>query len=184
MVGALSILMGELPNLGMISGLMLIGIGVGMVIARYGNMGPFGGEFGSPWFESELGETLRKEVARAARFDRDLSVVVLRQHSGTPVQWQEHVRQADDVIACRNGWYVLILPETDKDGAHAFLERTMVDLNIEIQAGIMDPSLSHNDPKELGDNLLDLVRNLPEASGAMQPAAIRRDTDRLRWPVG
>ena len=184
MVTALSIVLGDVPNVGVISGLMLIGVGVGMVIARFGNMGPFQGEFGSPWFESELGETLRKEVARAARFDRDLSIVVLRQRSGEPLQWAEQLRQADDVIACRNGWHVLILPETGKDGAHAMLERAIEGRNVEIQAGIMDPSVSHNDPKQLGEHLLNLTRNLPEPSGAAHPAAIRRDTDRLRWPVG
>lgn len=178
-------LMGSVPNPGVVVGIMLIGIGVGLVVAKYGNMGPFQGEFGSPWFEVELGETLRKEVARSARFDRELSIVVVRQHSGPPVDWQTITRAADDVIACRNGWHVLILPETDKDGAQAMIERATAAVPAEMQIAIMDPTVHHHDPDKLGQSLLDLVRNPPPAqAGASSHLIVQRDTDRLQWPAG
>lgn len=178
-----SMLVGRAVNTAVIIGLMLIGIGVGLVIARFGKMGPFQGEFGSPWFEADLGEILRREVARASRFDRELSIVVVRQMGGRPVEWERQVREADMVVACRNGWYLFVLAETGKDGAQRMIERATADIEGEIQAVIMDPSVTHHDPRKLGTALLELVRNPPPLEPAT-PVVVRRDTDRLRWPAG
>ncbi len=176
-------LVGRALNPAIVVGMMLIGIGIGLVVARFGKMGPFQGEFGSPWFEADLGEMLRREVARAARFDRELSIVVVRQVDGQPVVWDRHVREADQVIACRNGWHLLVLAETGKDGAQRMIERAITGAEIQIQAVIMDPSVTHLDPRKLGAALLELVRNPPPLE-PVAPVMVRRDTDRLRWPAG
>lgn len=182
-VTAISLLMGRTLNPVIIVCLMLIGTGIGLIVGRFGKMGPFQGEFGSPWFEADLGEMLRREVARSSRFDRELSIVVIRQSGGQPVEWEQQVREADQVIACRNGWYMLVLAETGKDGAQRMIERATADVEAEIQAVIMDPSVTHHDPHKLGAALLDLVRNPPPLEPAA-PVIVRRDTDRLRWPAG
>jgi hypothetical protein len=179
------LLTGTLPNAGVVVGIMLIGVGIGLVVARFGNMGPFQGEFGSPWFEVELVETLRKEVARASRFDRELSIVVARQHDGPPVSWDSLTRASDDVVVCRNGWHVVILPETDKDGAQAMVERVVAEPARKVQVVIMDPTVHHYDSDKLGAALLDLVRHAPPSQEAVQTTlVVQRDTDRLRWPAG
>lgn len=178
---AMYVVIGRIPNPGLIVGLLLIGLGIGLVVARLGRVGPFEGEFGSPWFESDLCESLRREVARAARFQRDLTIAVVRQHSGTPIDWQEQLRASDLSMTCRNGWHVLVLPETTKDGVESLIARTTVESEATVQAVVMDPSMIHYKPDRLGEALLALVRSAPEPSGA--PLAVARDTDRLRWPA-
>ena len=123
MISIVSLFLGDMPNPGVVASVMIIGIGVGMVVARYGKMGAFQGDFGSPWFETDLSGVLRKEIARAARFERELSIVIVRQLSGEPIDLKALTRQADGVIQCRNGWHVLVLPETPKDGALSMIER-------------------------------------------------------------
>jgi SpoVK/Ycf46/Vps4 family AAA+-type ATPase len=169
-----------MPNPGVVAGFMLIGIGVGMVVARYGKMGVFQGEFGSPWFETDLSDLLRKEIARAARFERELSIAVVRQHDGDAIDWSAHTRQADDIIQCRNGWRVLVLPETPKDGVQSMIERARANTGADIEAIVMDPSVAHLKNTRLEEAMLDLIRN-PPAAGS--PVPVRRDTDRLRLPV-
>lgn len=171
--------LGEFPNPGFAAGLFLIGIGTGLVIARLGRIGPFEGEFGSPWFESDLCASLGREVSRAARFERDLTIAVVRQRGGEPIDWQSSMRASDQVIACRNGWQILVLPETHKDGVESFITRTTLENNARVQAVVMDPSVIYFKPERLGDALLRLVRDAPEPSE--MPLVIRRDTDRLRW---
>lgn len=170
---------GRLPNLGFAVGMLLIGIGIGLVVARLGRVGPFEGEFGSPWFESDLCASLGREVARAARFQRELTIAVVRQRSGDAVDWRTHMRASDQVIGCRNGWFVLVLPETTKDGVEALITRTTIESSATVQAVVMDPSAIHFKPEKLGEALLRLVRDAPEPSDT--PLVVRRDTDRLRW---
>jgi hypothetical protein len=181
MISIVSLLLGDMPNPGVVAGLMLIGFGVGLVVARYGRMGVFQGEFGSPWFETDLSEVLRKEIARAARFERELSIAIVRQQSGATIDWKAHVRQADDVINCRNGWHVLVLPETPKDGAQSMIERASANTDAVLDAVVMDPSVAHLKKSRLEESILDLIRNPPTAEGQSLP--VRRDTDRLRLPV-
>lgn len=178
-----SLLLGSSPHPAITIGLMLIGTGIGLVVARFGNMGPFQGEFGSPWFEADLGETLRREVARSARFGRELSIVAVRQTAGQQIPWDQHIREADQAVACRNGWTLMILAETGKDGAQRMVERATAGISAEIQAVIMDPSVTHHDPRKLGAALLELVRN-PSPLESPAPVSVRRDTDRLQWPAG
>jgi hypothetical protein len=181
MIVVASLFIGDMPNPGVVASVMLIGIGVGMVVARYGKMGAFQGEFGSPWFETDLSEALRKEIARAARFERELSIVIVRQQSGETIDLKEHTRQADDVIQCRNGWQVLVLPETPKEGALSMIERATSNTGAELEAVVMDPSVAHLDKWRLEEAILDLIRNPPVENG--RPVPVRRDTDRLRLPV-
>lgn len=178
----LSIVLRNMPGPGIVASLMLIGTGIGLVVARFGNAGPFQGELGSPWFEADLADILKREIARAARFDRDLSFVVVRQLGGNPVEWTDVVRDADQVFACRNGWSVLVLAETSKDGAQRMIERATVDVNARVQAVIMDPSITSHDPKKLGKALTELLRNPPDIDST-SAVAVHRSTDRLRWPV-
>lgn len=170
---------GVMPNLGIVIGMLLIGIGIGLVVARLGRVGPFQGEFGSPWFESDLCASLGREVSRAARFQRELTIAVVRQCSGQAIDWQAQVRASDQVVGCRNGWFVLVLPETNKDGVEAFIARVTFERHAEVQAVVMDPSAIHFKPEKLGEALLRLVRDAPEPSDT--PLVVRRDTDRLRW---
>lgn len=166
------------PNLGFMIGLLLTGVGVGLVVARLGRVGPFEGEFGSPWFESDLCASLGREAARAARFQRELTIAVVRQRSGETIDWNAQMRASDQIIGCRNGWFVLVLPETTKDGVEALITRTTAESSARVQAVVMDPSAIHFKPERLGEALLRLVRDAPEPSSA--PLVVRRDTDRLR----
>jgi xanthosine utilization system XapX-like protein len=182
MVGILSVILGRVPNPVVVAGIMLIGIGIGLVVARYGNVGPFQGEFGSPWFEARLSDTLRREVARAARFDRDLTIALVRTPAAGSFDWARQIREVDEAIACRGGWHVLVLPETTKDGAQTLIERVTLAAGIEVEAVIMDPSVTHSSRDRLSEALLELMRNPPVQTEA--PLLVRRDTDRLRWPTG
>jgi len=181
MIGLLYVLLGRVPNSGLILGLLVIGVGVGLVVARWRRLGPCQGELGSPWFESDLCEMLRHEVARSARFDRELTVAVVRERDGNNINWTESIRAADKVVACRNGWHVLVLPETGKDGAEALIERVTLESGATVQAVVMDPSVVHSRPDDIGEGLVQLVREAPEPSD--RPFVVRRDTDRLRWPA-
>lgn len=181
MISIVSLFLGDMPNPGVVASVMIIGIGVGMVVARYGKMGAFQGDFGSPWFETDLSGVLRKEIARAARFERELSIVIVRQLSGEPIDLKALTRQADGVIQCRNGWHVLVLPETPKDGALSMIERASANAGAELEAVVMDPSVAHLDKWRLEEAILDLIRNPPVEDG--RPIPVRRDTDRLRLPV-
>ncbi len=168
-----------MPNPGLVAGVLLIGIGIGLVITRWSRVGPFEGELGSPWFESDLCASLGREVARSARFQRELTIAVVRQRSGEPIDWQSQLRASDQMISCRSGWIVLVLPETNKDGVEALVSRLTFENHAEVQAVVMDPAAIHYKPERLSEALLRLVRNAPEASAT--PLVVRRDTDRLRW---
>ncbi|HEX2283129.1 MAG TPA: hypothetical protein VHG52_15320, partial [Thermomicrobiales bacterium] len=79
------------------------------------------------------------------------------------------------------GWRVLILPETAKDGAEYLIQRATVKAGAAVQAVVMDPSVLHHSPDKLGASVVALVRGAPEP--VETPFAVRRDTDRLRWPA-
>lgn len=181
MIGIFAVLLDRVPNPGLVAGLLVVVIGSALILIRIGRLGPVQGEFGSPWFESDLCEMLRREVARSARFDRDLTIAIVRQHSGRDIDWASSARAADEVVRCRNGWYVLVLPETAKNGAERLIQRVTLEAGAAVQAVVMDPSIVHNNPERMGEAILKLVRSAPEPLET--PFAVRRDTDRLRWPA-
>src|SRR5690606_8601541 len=108
---------GNLPSPITIANLYLMGLGIGLVVARIGRLGPFEGILGSPWFESRVQETLARETARALRYDRDLTVVAIRPAPGQRLELQRSIRATDQLVRCRGGWNLLILPETDQASA-------------------------------------------------------------------
>jgi hypothetical protein len=122
LVLVLRALLGNWPNAVVLGGCMLMSVGAGLVAARFRRLGAFGGELGSPWAETELRDLLLDEAQRAARYSRPLSVVGVRTH-GASAGWETTVRAVDRVTQCRHGWSILVLPETDGQGARNLLRR-------------------------------------------------------------
>lgn len=147
---------GTLPNPIALANLYVIGIGTGLIMARVGRLGPFEGVLGMPWFESRIEETLAREAARATRFNRDLTVAATRQTSGRKLDWQEHARDTDQVINCRDGWTLLILPETDQAGALILLRRICAAEGVDFRAALVSPDPDR--PRvHLGEELTALI---------------------------
>ena len=135
---------GSFPNPVVLASLYLIGIGIGLIRARLDRLGPFNGHLGTPWFESDLHATLSREVSRALRFRRQLTVAAVRSGAGVDVDWSDHLRLADQAFNCRNGWSILILAETPPVGALKMMERVETALGSELHAALLipDPTLS------------------------------------------
>jgi hypothetical protein len=116
------LVVGGWPNAIVVAGLGLMSLGAVLVVSRFSRLGPFRGELGSPWFESELRDSIVSEANRAARYARPMSVVAVRTH-GQSAGWETVVRGVDRVVNCRGGWTVLLLPETDPHGAMVLMRR-------------------------------------------------------------
>jgi len=106
---------GEYPGLVTIANIYVFGLGFGLILARFGRLGPFGGILGLPWQETRIEEILDRESARAIRYGRNLTVVALRPMDKARLEIHRGIRETDQHLVCRNGWNVLILPETDRD---------------------------------------------------------------------
>lgn len=137
--------------------LLLIGVGAALVTVRIGRIGPFGGELGSLRLEMDLRDRITREADRAARYDRDFSILAIR-HTGGVDQWESSVRIADDVIQCRRGLLILLLPETSRGGALMLLRRAMIESPVPVQAALVSSPLDGRTGDELLDALLALVR--------------------------
>ena len=74
----LRVAVGNWPNATVVAGLGLVSFGAVLVVSRFSRLGPFRGELGSPWAESELREHVVSEANRAARYARPMSVVAVR----------------------------------------------------------------------------------------------------------
>lgn len=146
---------GGWPSPVVVFGVLLVSLGCGLVMARYSRLGPFAGELGSPWAEHELRDAIVNEASRAARYSRDVSIVAARCDS--PADWGGHVRGVDRVIACRHGWMVLLLPETDAHGALALMRRVGA-ADASLRAAIVTLPEDVLSGDELVAALLDLVR--------------------------
>lgn len=118
---------------------MLVGIGTGLIFARFGRLGPYGGRLGMPWFENHLRATLLRESARAARFHREMTVMAVRQSKNGRLNWRSLARQTDEAMRCRGGWVVLLLPETNEDGAVTLLRRASLGCGDSVQAIVLSP---------------------------------------------
>lgn len=118
------IVSGSYPDPISIANLYLVGLGVGLVVARFGRLGPFGGLLGTPWHESKLEEVLNREAARARQYGRDLSVIAVKPVGKSKLDIRKAIRATDQLLVCRNGWNLIVLPETDDESA-GFLMRRM-----------------------------------------------------------
>lgn len=114
---------GRYPHPVLIANLYLVGLGIGLVVARVGRLGPYGGFLGSPWKETMINTVVARESARALRFGRDLTIVGAQLVDSKDLDLRQVIRATDQLIDCRNGWKVIVLPETDSDGARMVLHR-------------------------------------------------------------
>ncbi|MEX1157625.1 MAG: hypothetical protein WEC79_01690 [Thermomicrobiales bacterium] len=137
--------------------LLVIGLGAGLVAVRIGRLGPFDGELGSPRHETELRDRIHSEVDRATRYDRDFSVLAVRQVGGSD-RWRASVRGADDIITCRRGLAIVLLPETSRGGALMLLRRALMESPSVVQAALVSCPFDGKDGDELLSALLGLVR--------------------------
>lgn len=163
MVGAgiafgLRALLGEWPSPVFYYAMIVIGLGIALVIVRYGRLGPYDGEFGPPRLEADLRERMMRETERAVRYGRDLTVLAVRQESGQPVSWNAHVRTVDAVVACRKGVTLLLLPETSRDGALLMLRRVSVSATTMFHAALVSAPADGRTGDDLSMHLLRLVR--------------------------
>ena len=117
------LVLGSWPSPVIYYSLVIVGLGAALVTVRYGRLGPFEGELGTPSTETQVRDELLREADRAARYNRELSIVAVRQMGGAPVLWTSAGRRVDTVFPCRRGLFVLLLPETSSEGAVNLLRR-------------------------------------------------------------
>ena len=145
--------------------LLLIGLGAALVTVRSGRIGPFEGELGSLRLEMDLRDRIVREADRASRYDRDFSILAIRQ-PGAAERWRSAVRGADDIVVCSRGLVVLLLPECSRGGALILLRRAMMETPAPVQAALVSAPLDGRTGDELLDALLVLVRE------SAQPGAV------------
>lgn len=137
--------------------LLLIGLGAALVTVRIGRIGPFEGELGSLRLEMDLRDRIMREADRAMRYDREFSILAIRQ-PGAEERWRSTVRSADDIVTFRRGLVILLLPETSRGGALMLLRRSMMESPAPVQAALVSAPLDGRTGDELLDALLVLVR--------------------------
>lgn len=137
--------------------LLIVGVGSALVTVRVGRLGPFEGELGSLRLEMDLRDRIMREADRAARYDRDFSILAIRQ-PGAAERWRSTVRGADDLVVCRRGLVILLLPETSRGGTLMLLRRSMMESPAPVQAALVSSPLDGRGGDELLDALLVLVR--------------------------
>ncbi|HEX5165146.1 MAG TPA: hypothetical protein VFV93_07115 [Thermomicrobiales bacterium] len=158
---------------------LIIGLGAALVTVRIGRIGPFEGELGSLRLEMDLRDRIMREADRAMRYDRDLSIIAIRQ-PGAEERWRSTVRNADDIIAFRKGLIILLLPETSRGGALMLLRRSMIESPAPIQAALVSAPLDGRTGDELLDALLALVRE-----SSQQGKIVMLGTDNIEaLPIG
>lgn len=138
--------------------LLMIGLGAALVTVRIGRIGPFQGELGSMRLEMDLRDRIMREADRAMRYDRDFSILAIRQ-PGSEDRWRSTVRSADDIVTFRRGLVILLLPETSRGGALMLLRRAMMESPSPVQAALVSAPLDGRTGDELLDALLVLVRD-------------------------
>ncbi len=159
--------------------LLMIGLGAALVTVRIGRIGPFEGELGSLRLEMDLRDRIMREADRASRYDRDFSVLAIRQ-PGAADRWREAVRGADDLVVCRRNLIILLLPETSRGGALMLLRRAMMESPTPVQAALVSAPLDGRTGDELLDALLVLVRE-----SAKPGAVVMRGAEAIEsLPIG
>ncbi|HYI14597.1 MAG TPA: hypothetical protein VEX37_04360 [Thermomicrobiales bacterium] len=158
---------------------LIIGLGAALVTVRIGRIGPFEGELGSLRLEMDVRDRIMREADRASRYDRDFSVLAIRQ-PGAADRWREAVRGADDMIICRRNLVILLLPETSRGGALMLLRRAMMETPAPVQAALVSTPLDGRSGDELLDALLALVRE-----SAKPGAVVMRGVENIETlPIG
>ena len=158
---------------------LIIGLGAALVTVRIGRIGPFEGELGSLRLEMALRDRIMREADRASRYDRDFSMLAIRQ-SGAADRWREAVRGADDIVVCRRDLVILLLPETSRGGALMLLRRAMMETPAPVQAALVSTPLDGRTGDELLDELLVLVRE-----SAKPGAVVMRGPENIEsLPIG
>jgi hypothetical protein len=171
--------LGDRVNSVVYYGLLVVGLGAALVTVRIGRIGPFEGELGSLRLEMDLRDRIMREADRASRYDRDFSVLAIRQ-AGAAERWREAVRGADDMVACRRDLVILLLPETSRGGALMLLRRAMMESPVPVQAALVSAPLDGRTGDELLDALLALVRE-----SAKPGAVVMRGSEAVEsLPIG
>jgi hypothetical protein len=137
--------------------MLIIGLGAALVVVRYNRLGPFQGELGPPRLERSLRERIDREANRAARYGHPLTIVVMWRGQGPAIAWATIVRNVDIVIPCRKGVTLLLLPETDPDGACGLLARVNT-AEAPVQAALVSSPADGRTGDELSRHMLLLVR--------------------------
>jgi len=138
--------------------MMLVGLGAALVTVRYGRLGPFEGELGAPSLESGVREDIRRESERAVRYEREFTIIAVRQTAGPSVRWNAAIRRVDDVIVCRRGLFLLLLPETSSDGAINLLRRVREMYGATLEAAIVICPDDGRSDDAISAQLLSLIR--------------------------
>jgi hypothetical protein len=138
--------------------MIVIGLGGALVTVRYGRLGPFEGEFGSPAVEAQIKDQLTREASRAMRFGRQFTVLAIRLDAHANVEWERAVRMVDQVIQCRRGIVLVLLPETSVEGAMMLLQRVSAMTESPPQAVLVNWPDDGRTGDELARHLLRLVR--------------------------
>lgn len=165
---------GHFPNPILLASLYLIGVGSGLIRARLDRLGPFDGQLGSPWFESDLHAALTREVARALRFQRQLTVAAVRTEGSSGIDWSDHLRLADQAFTCRNGWSILILVETSLDGAARMMERVEIELGSELHGALLVPDAGPQIAGQIERDLMALLTDPAVSPGVTGRGLLRR----------
>jgi hypothetical protein len=138
--------------------MIVIGLGGALVTVRYGRLGPFEGEFGPPGVETQIREQLSRETSRAMRFGREFTVLAVRPEGRASLDWSRAVRLVDQVIYCRRGVVLVLLPETTVEGGMMLLRRVSGMTDVPLRAVLVNWPDDGRTGDELARHLLKLIR--------------------------
>ncbi|HUG16200.1 MAG TPA: hypothetical protein VMM78_14440 [Thermomicrobiales bacterium] len=155
--------------------MIVIGLGAALVVVRYGRLGPFQGAFGTPPVETAIRDRMRREIERATRYGHEFTVLALRQKSRRPRSMPSILRVVDDVIPCRRGVTLILLPETPSEGALRIHDRISEAMTEPTFAAIVSCPDDGTTTEELVAKLLTLIR-----SDAQPGDVVRYDRERDR----
>jgi hypothetical protein len=165
---AVAFVLGERIGPAVVFSIILIGLGGALVVVRYGRLGPFSGELASPRVEMMVRDHIVAEMKRSLRYGHTFSVLAIRHSSKASLDtsaWNEMVRSVDEVIPCRWGITLLLLPETNRDGAVAVYERVAAFSGKPLSAALVVSPDDARTPDEFGACLLDAIRKSASAPG-------------------
>jgi hypothetical protein len=138
--------------------MIVIGLGAALVVIRYGRLGPYQGEFGPPPIETVIRDRIVRETERCNRYGGEYSILALRQKSRRSRNVAAKLRLIDEVIHCRKGVTLLMLPETGRAGALRTYERISVTLAEPAIAALVSYPADGTTSDEIASRLRALVR--------------------------